>query len=75
MLIGVSKTISKFKDRRYEKSNSLLSPNADDFADSLFVKTELGDFMDAFDRGEGVSYYFSVDKDAAVAAFIDARFL
>ena len=28
--------------------------------------------MDAFDRGVGVSYYFSVDKDAAVAAFIDA---
>jgi TonB-dependent receptor len=69
---GVSKTISKFKDRRYENPNSLLSPNADDFADSLFVKTDLGDFMDAFDRGVGVSYYFSVDKDAAVAAFIDA---
>ena len=38
---GVSKTISKFKDRRYENANSLLSPNADDFADSLFVKTDL----------------------------------
>ena len=69
---GISKTISKFGDRRYEESNSLQGPSADDFADSLFVKTDLGDFMDAFDRVPGVSYYFNVDKDAAVAAFIAA---
>ena len=66
---GVSKTVSKFKDRRYEKNNQLIGASADDFADSLFVKTDLGDFMDAFNTVLGTSYYFAVDKNAAVAAF------
>jgi len=66
---GVSKTVSKFKDRRYEENNQLIGASADDFADSLFVKTDLGDFMDAFNTVLGTSYYFAVDKNAAVAAF------
>ena len=69
---GVSQTKSTFKDRRYEESNSLQGPSADAFDDSLFVKTDLDDFMDAFGTELGTSYYFAVDKDAAVAAFIAA---
>ncbi|MDA8733381.1 TonB-dependent receptor [Gammaproteobacteria bacterium] len=69
---GVSKTVSKFRDRRYEENNRIIGASTDDFADSLFVKTDLGDFMDAFNTTLGTSYYFDVDKDAAVAAFIAA---
>ena len=69
---GISTTKSKFYDERYENANSLQGPSADDFSDSLFVKTDLGDFMDAFNTTLGTSYYFSVDKDAAVAAFVAA---
>ncbi|MDB4661820.1 TonB-dependent receptor [Gammaproteobacteria bacterium] len=69
---GVSKIVSKFKDRRYEENNQLIGASADDFADSLFVKTDLGDFMDGFNTELGTSYYFAVDKDAAVAAFVAA---
>ena len=69
---GVTRTLSKFYDRRAENATSLLSPNADDFDDSLFQKTSLDGFMDAFDTPIGTSYYYAVDKDAAIAAYIAA---
>ena len=69
---GMSTTKSKFYDERYENANNIQGPSADDFSDSLFVKTDLGEFMDAFNTTLGTSYYFDIDKDAAVAAFIAA---
>jgi TonB-dependent receptor len=69
---GMSTTISKFYDERYENANNIQGPSADDFSDSLFVKTDLGEFMNAFNTTLGTSYYFDIDKDAAVAAFIAA---
>ena len=69
---GMSTTKSKFYDERYENANNIQGPSADDFSDSLFVKTDLGEFMDAFNTTLGTSYYFDIDKDAAVAAFVAA---
>ena len=69
---GVSRTLSKFHDRRSEEARSILSPTAEDFNDGLFQKTSLDGFMDAFNTPIGTPYYFAVDKDAAIAAFIAA---
>lgn len=69
---GVTRTASKFYDRRAENATSLLSPNADDFDDSLFQRTSLDGFMDAFDTPIGTPYYYAVEKDAAIAAYIAA---
>jgi TonB-dependent receptor len=69
---GVSQTTSRFSDTRAVNTSGLNGPTADQFADSLFSSTSLDGFMDAFGTPLGTSYYFDVDKEAAVAAFISA---
>ena len=69
---GISKTSNKFYDTRSENTSAIQGPSADDFVDSLFVKTDISGFMDAFDTTIGTDYYFSVDKDAALVAFMSA---
>ena len=40
-----------------------------DYDDSLFQKTNLGNFLDGFNADIGTNYYFDVDHAAAAAAF------
>ncbi len=45
------------------------SSSADDWDDALFVRTELGNFMNSFNPTLGTSYYFEIDAVAALNAF------
>ncbi|MBR9909660.1 MAG: TonB-dependent receptor [Gammaproteobacteria bacterium] len=42
----------------------------DDYDDSLFRRTRLGDFMNSFDPDVGTDYYYQIDPTAAFAAFV-----
>ncbi len=69
---GISKTSNKFYDARSENTSAIQGPTSLAFDDDLFVKTDISGFMDAFDTALGTNYYFNVNKDAAVAAFVNA---
>ncbi len=70
---GISRVDNKFSKVRnianYGGTN--LDPAAYD--DSLFTRTDLGDFMNSFDAPIGTNYYYSIDPMTALAAFSAAN--
>ena len=71
--MGVSRVDNDFSKVRQIASYSAQDPTADQYDDSLFVRTGLGSFMDSFSPPIGTSYYYQVDPAAAMAAFSAAN--
>ena len=69
---GMSSTTSRFSDMRADDPMSINGPSAAQFDDSLFNRTDLGSFMSAFSPAIGTPYYFDVDVDEAIDAWIAA---
>ena len=67
---GFSSLDNQFMDIRKEQIFGAINPTTADFDDSIFTQKSLAGFMDSFNPTIGTDYYFQIDKDAAVAAFI-----
>ena len=67
---GFSSLDNQYMDIRKEEIIGAINPSAADFDDSIFTQKSLAGFMDAFNPNIGTDYYFQIDKDAAVTAFI-----
>ena len=66
---GVSVAESEFVRQARESNYGAVAPSVDDYDDALFVRTELGNFMNAFNPDLGTDYYFEIDAAAALQAF------
>jgi len=67
---GYSTVDNVFTDTRNENTYAAINPTAAEFDDSIFTRTSMSGFMDSFNTNFGTDYYFHIDTDAAVAAFI-----
>ena len=67
---GISSLDNLFTDTRNENIYNAINPTAAEFDDSIFTRTSMAGFMDSFNTNFGTDYYFQIDTDAAVAAFI-----
>lgn len=70
---GYSHIDSKFTKITSIGNFGALEPSPLDYDDSLFVRTNLGDFMNSFNPDIGTPYYYDIDPAAAMAAFIAAN--
>ena len=53
--------------------NGAVAPSAAQYPDKIFTQTGLGSFMDSFSPNLGTSYYYHIDREQALAAFVDAN--
>ena len=67
---GLSSLDNVFTDTRNENIYNAINPTAAEFDDSIFTRTSMSGFMDSFNTNFGTDYYFQINTDAAVAAFI-----
>ncbi|MEE4216154.1 MAG: TonB-dependent receptor [Xanthomonadales bacterium] len=67
---GISRVDSEFSKVRNIGSFPALSPQAGDWDDDLFQRTNLGNFMNSFNPDIGTDYYYTIDPTDALAAFI-----
>jgi len=67
---GLSHLDSSFSKVRNIGNYGSLSPNAGSYDDSLFNRTNLGNFMNSFNPDIGTDYYYQIDPADALAAFI-----
>ena len=67
---GYSRVDSKFSKIRNIGNFGSLNPSPDDYDDSLFVRTNLGNFMNSFSPNIGTDYYYDINHVDALAAFI-----
>jgi TonB-dependent receptor len=71
---GISHIDSKFKKIRNWASFGTAQGNSPAlYDDSLFRRTNLGNFMNAFDPDLGLDYYYRIDPSDALAAFSAAN--
>ncbi|XOV86429.1 MAG: TonB-dependent receptor [Pseudomonadota bacterium] len=66
---GLSRVDNAFTKVRRIANYAAMGPTAASYDDSLFVRTELGDFMNSFSPALGTSYYYRIDPAAALSAF------
>lgn len=67
---GVSHLDSSFTKIRQIGNFGSPNPSPDSYDDSLFNRTSLGNFMNSFSPNIGTDYYFQIDPNDALAAFI-----
>lgn len=67
---GYSHLESSFQKIRNIGNFGSLSPNPGDYDDSLFNRTNLGNFMNSFSPNIGTDYYYQINSVDALAAFI-----
>lgn len=66
---GISSAESEFTRQSRESNFGATTPNVADYDDALFVRTDLGNFMNSFNPNLGTNYYFEVDAASAMNAF------
>lgn len=70
---GISHVDNNFAKISREASYGAQGNTPDDYDDGLFVRTGLGGFLGGFGADIGTPYYYAVDHNAAVAAFLAAN--
>ena len=70
---GISRIENEFADVRMGNPNGAIAPTAAQYPDKIFTQTGLGSFMDSFSPNLGTSYYYHIDREQALAAFVDAN--
>lgn len=67
---GISRIESDFTKITNVGNFPALSPQAGDWDDDLFQRTNLGNFMDSFNPDIGTDYYYAINPADAFAAFM-----
>lgn len=67
---GISRVDNDYEKIRYEAAYSGQGATAASYDDSLFTRTSLGNFMNSFNPDIGTDYYYAIDPNDALAAFV-----
>jgi TonB-dependent receptor len=70
---GISRVENDFVKRRTEDSYDASLNTPDQYDDSLFQRTPLGNFLDGFSPSIGTDYYYHVNHDDALTAIMAAN--